>query len=149
MIIFKYRKEQGTTESTVYRPVADVEFKTKNNEWIELNPYIDSGADVTLFPLSFGRLLGLEINEDEIKELKGVGGTSIAVVFKTVPIKIGEHEFKVKVAWCLKEDVPALLGRKDIFDNFHVQFKQDEKIIEFRETDNSPTSFEAHTAQEE
>ncbi|RLI89567.1 MAG: hypothetical protein DRO62_01270 [Candidatus Altiarchaeales archaeon] len=67
MIIFRYRKEEGTTDSIVYRPVADVEFKSKNNEWIELHPYIDSGADVTLFPLSFGRLLGLEIYEDEIK----------------------------------------------------------------------------------
>lgn len=132
MIVFKYRKEEGTTDSIVYRPVADVEFKSKNNEWIELHPYIDSGADVTLFPLSFGRLLGLEIDEDEIKELKGVGGDTIAVVFKTIPIQIGKYEFDVRVAWCLKEEVPALLGRKDIFDYFHIQFKQDEKVIEFR-----------------
>lgn len=132
MIIFKYREEEGTTDSVVYRPVADVEFKSKNNEWIELHPYIDSGADVSLFPLSFGRLLGLEIDEDEIKELKGVGGDTIAVVFKTISIRVGKHEFDVKVAWCLKEEVPALLGRRDIFDHFHVQFKQDERVIEFR-----------------
>lgn len=140
MIIFKYRKEEGTTDSIVYRPVADVEFKSKNNEWIELNPYIDSGADVTLFPLSFGRLLGLTIDGEEIKELKGVGGSTIAVVFKVIPIRIDEREFKVKVAWCLKEEVPALLGRKDIFDHFHVQFKQDEKVIEFKETEKLKNS---------
>lgn len=140
MIIFKYRKEEGTTDSIVYRPVADVEFKSKNNEWIELNPYIDSGADVTLFPLSFGRLLGLTIDGEEIKELKGVGGSTVAVVFKVIPIRIDEREFKVKVAWCLKEEVPALLGRKDIFDHFHVQFKQDEKVIEFKETEKLKNS---------
>lgn len=140
MIIFKYRKEEGTTDSIVYRPVADVEFKSKNNEWIELNPYIDSGADVTLFPLSFGRLLGLTIDGEEIKELKEVGGSTVAVVFKVIPIRIDEREFKVKVAWCLKEEVPALLGRKDIFDHFHVQFKQDEKVIEFKETEKLKNS---------
>ena len=46
-----------------------------------------------------------------------------------------KREFKVKVAWCLKEGVPALLGRRDIFDHFHVLFKQDEKVIEFKETE--------------
>ena len=75
------------------------------------------------------------IDGEEIKELKGVGGSTVAVVFKMIPIRIGEREFKVKVAWCLKEDVPALLGRRDIFDNFHVLFKQDEKVIEFEETE--------------
>lgn len=137
MIVFRYRREEGTTDSVVYRPVADVEFKSKNNEWIELHPYIDSGADVTLFPLSFGKLLGLEIDEDEIKELKGVGGDKISVVFKTLSIRIGKYEFDIRVAWCLKEDVPALLGRKDIFDQFHIQFKQDKKIIEFTKIDKS------------
>ena len=131
MIVFKYRKEKGAVDSAVYRPVADVEFEGKNGEWVELHPYIDSGADVTLFPLSFGRLLGFAIAEDEIKELKGISGNTVPVIFKAIKIRIGEYEFYVRVAWCLKEDVPALLGREGIFDQFHVQFKQDEKIIEF------------------
>ncbi|MDI6735933.1 MAG: hypothetical protein QME42_07050 [bacterium] len=48
MIRFKYRKETGKVEKVVFRPVADIEFESKNGEWIECHPYIDSGADVTL-----------------------------------------------------------------------------------------------------
>lgn len=130
MITFRYRKERGKIEKIVYRPVADVEFKSKNGEWIELHLYIDSGADITLIPLSFGRLLGFEIDEDEIMELKGVGSDTISVILKKVPIKIGSHELNIRVAWCLKEDIPSLLGRDDIFDYFHINFKQNEGVIE-------------------
>lgn len=135
MIIFKYRKEEGSTEKIVYRPVADVEFKSKDGEWIELHPYIDSGADITLLPLSLGRLLEFEIDKSRIIELKGVGSDTIPVILKDVPIRIGDYEFDVRIAWSLKEDVPSLLGRKDIFDHFHVLFKQDERVIEFRYKD--------------
>ncbi len=82
MIIFKYRKEEGKRGETVYRPIADVEFKTKNDDWIENYLYIDSGADITLFPLSFGKLLGFDIAKEEITELYCVGGRGIPVILK-------------------------------------------------------------------
>ncbi len=134
MIIFRYRKETGIIDEVVYRPVANIEFKNKDDEWIELHPYIDSGADISLIPLSFGKLLGLEINKEEIKELGGVGRDTIPVIIKIILVRIGDFEFDLKVAWCLKEEVPALLGRSGIFEKFHINFKQDEKLIEFTET---------------
>lgn len=98
---------------------------------MEVQAYIDSGADITLISLSFGRLLGFEVDEEKIIELRGVGSDTLPVIIQKVPVKIGDHEFKIKVAWSLKEDVPTLLGRVDVFDNFHVLFKQDQRIIEF------------------
>lgn len=85
---------------------------------------------MTLLPLSLGRLLGLEIEKDEIEEPYGLGRQGIPVIFKNLKVKIGEHEFKTEVAWALSEEVVPLLGRSGIFDNFHVSFKQDKKIIE-------------------
>lgn len=131
MIVFKYRKETGRRNITIYRPVADVEFKGLAGEWIECHPYIDSGADLTLLPLSLGRLLGLEIEKDRIEELHGLGRQGIPVIFKNVEVKIGEYEFEAEVAWALSEEVVPLLGRMGIFDNFHINFRQDKKIIEF------------------
>ncbi len=131
MIIFKYRKEESRRGDTVHRPVADVEFKAKNGEWIEDHLYIDSGADITLLPLSFGKLLGFDIIKEEIEELYGVEGRGIPVIFKRVDVKIENYGFKLKVAWALIEEVPPLLGRLGVFDNFHINFKQDERIIEF------------------
>lgn len=46
-------------------------------------------------------------------------------------VKIENYIFKTKIAWTLIEEIPPLLGRIGIFDHFHVNFKQDEKIIEF------------------
>ncbi|MEW5936958.1 MAG: aspartyl protease family protein, partial [Candidatus Thermoplasmatota archaeon] len=92
---------------------------------------IDSGADLTLIPLSLGKLLGLELKKEDIHELRGVGERAVPVVIREINIKIGEHRIKTRTAWALIEDVPPLLGRLDIFDNFHVHFRQDQRAIEF------------------
>lgn len=54
MIIFHYREEKGSKGKIICRPVADIELKSKTNEWVERHPYIDSGADVTLAEKSEG-----------------------------------------------------------------------------------------------
>ena len=130
MIVFSYRKEIGRKGTVIFRPVADIEFKSMQGEWIDCHPYIDSGADVTLIPLSLGRLLGLEIEKDKIEELYGLGSQGIPIIFKNVEVRIREFEFNTKIAWALSEEVVPLLGRTGIFDNFHINFKQDQGIIE-------------------
>jgi hypothetical protein len=41
--------------------VGEVEFLAASGEWIEAQLYIDSGVDITLIPLSLGKLLGFEL----------------------------------------------------------------------------------------
>lgn len=48
-------------------------------------------------------------------------------------MKVGGIEITTKVAWALIEDIPPLLGRQDIFDKFHIIFKQDKEQIIFEE----------------
>ena len=103
--------------------------------WIELRPYIDSGADITLIPLTFGRLLGLELKKEEIKHLHGVGGAGVPVVITEVDTRIGDAEFPVRVAWVLEDDLPPLLGRVDIFDRFTITFDQRKEIVIFEPDD--------------
>lgn len=93
--------------------------------------YIDSGADITLIPRSVGELIGLKIGNDKIIDLYGISGGNISVIVKKIRIRIGEHEFSIRVAWALTEKVPLILGRKDIFDKFNISFKEKEGIIEF------------------
>lgn len=128
MIVFKYKKEV----SGVKRPVADVFLKTKSDYWIEFHPYIDSGADVTLIPLSLGKLIGLSRDEKKIEHIGGIRG-SVPVIYSQMLVKIGGIEIKTKVAWALIEEVPPLLGRQNIFDKFHIIFKQDREQIIFEE----------------
>ena len=131
MIVFNYRKEKSTITENIFRPIASVKFKSKENTWIKLRLYIDSGADITIIPLSFGRLLGLELKKEDIKQLTGVGGTSIPVVITEVEIKINDIAFPISIAWALEEDIPPLLGRTSVFDKFVITFDQTKKIIIF------------------
>lgn len=131
MIIFKYKEESlGAGFGKIYRPVADVYLKTKANDWIEFHPYIDSGADVTMIPLSLGKLLGLEVDQKKIQQIGGIRG-SVPVTYTRNLLRLGEEEFPVHIAWSLIEDVPPLLGRTDLFDRFQVIFEQYNKRILF------------------
>lgn len=130
MIIFKYKEESlGKRIGKIKRPVADIYLKTKSNSWIEFHPYIDSGADLTMIPLSLGRLLGLHLDEQKVEQIGGIRG-SVPIINTECQMRIGDNEFKIKVAWALIEDVPPLLGRTSVFDKFEIIFRQkDDKII--------------------
>lgn len=126
MIIFKYKKEL----SGIKRPVADVFLMSKQGGWIEFHPYVDSGADITLIPLSLGKLMGFTRDDKKIEQIGGIRG-SVPVIYSQIRMKIGGIEMNVNIAWALSEKVPPLLGRKDIFDKFHITFKQDKEEITF------------------
>lgn len=131
MIIFKYKRESSRNLSNfILRPVADVFIDNKAGGWIEFHPYIDSGADVTLIPLSLGKLIGLKTDGKKIEKIGGIRG-STPVIYYTVDLRIGGIKLSAKIAWALIEEVPPLLGRTDIFDNFHITFKQNQGIITF------------------
>lgn len=131
MITFKYRREMSS-RGRILRPVGDVEIQSAGGAWIECHPYIDSGADITLIPFSLGKLLGLRMRKENVKGLHGLGRQSIPVVFGHANFRIGNYEIPVEIGWSLIEEVPPLLGRKDIFDHFEITFKQFEGIITFR-----------------
>lgn len=133
MIVFHYKREPARIPGHfVYRPVAEVYLKAISGKWIEFNPYIDSGADVTLIPLSLGKLLGLEIDKNKIEEIGGIKG-NVPVIYTKAALRIGDKEILTQIAWALIEEVPPLLGRTDIFDNFKVTFDQTNGIIIFEE----------------
>lgn len=131
MIVFHYKPEEGIRHEIVKRPVADVWFK-KGNRWIEAHPYIDSGADVTLIPLSLGKFIGFLMENEKIEEIGGIRG-SVPVIYKNWQVKIGDKILDILLAWALTDEVPPLLGRKDIFDAFEITFNQKKETIIFRE----------------
>jgi len=131
MIIFRYKPEKGTHQEEIKRPVADV-WLQKGKGWLEFHPYIDSGADVTLIPLSLGELIGFRIEGEKIEEIGGIRG-AVPVVYKKWKIKIGGKVLSILIAWALIEEVPPLLGRADVFDFFDITFRQNEGKIVFEE----------------
>src|SRR3989338_2131804 len=116
MVAFPYRKEKSDLFGETYRPIAAVHFVVDDETEFVQFMYVDSGADVTLVPKSVGELLGFSVLESEIKQIYSVSRHSVPVIIKGVKLKIGGYEFEAKVAWCLNENVPLLLGRLDVFD---------------------------------
>lgn len=133
MIVFRYKEESlGIFKGKIMRPVADVHLKTPTGFWIEFHPYIDSGADTTLIPLSLGKLIGLKINKNKVQQIGGISG-EVPVINSRIYIRIGKKEFTIRIAWALIEDIPPLLGRADVFDIFNVTFQQKKGKIVFEE----------------
>ena len=131
MIIFKYKQEPiSDKQRKIKRPVADVYLKSSSKSWIKFHPYIDSGADITLIPLSLGKLLGFRLDQQKVEQIGGIRG-GIPVVYTKSIMRIGKEEFSIRVAWALIEDVPPLLGRTDVFDIFRVTFEQYKDLIIF------------------
>lgn len=128
-IEFNFREEHSRIFGNILRPVAYVVFKNSGIEvpqWV----YVDSGADMTLLPKSMGELLGFKLRDlDKITEVKGIGERGIPIVMKKAFIKIGEKEIEIDVAWSLIEEVPMLLGRKDVIDTFEITLKKNKTIF--------------------
>lgn len=133
MIAFKYKKEKvGILGEATPRPVAIVNIKTSDGKWYRFQPYIDSGADITLLSQSTGKLIGLKEDGPDQKKstLGGISG-GIPVIYTTVTMSIDNHEFTAKVAWAQVPGVPPLLGRADVFEHFKITFKEKDGVIEF------------------
>ncbi len=127
-IDFPYVTERSSIFGTVSRPVAKVVMEGKYPQWM----YVDSGADITLIPLSVGKLVGLRpTRKDKVERIFGVGRSSVPVLVKRISMRLGSVEFQAKVAWSQVEDVPLLLGRMDVFPRFHITFKERAGVTTF------------------
>ena len=136
MIVYKYRKELGTINEMVQRPVAEIEILGKDKDWYWVTAYIDSGADISIIPYSLGLSMGFEIIKEKIIELNGAGGREIPTLVLKTKIKFSQDIIRdVEIGWALIETVPILLGRHTIFDSFNINFKEKEGIIEFEPVD--------------
>ena len=126
---FEFRLEHSRLFGTIHRPVARVIFINQEREFPQW-AYVDSGADMTLIPKSLGDLIGFKVSDqEEIKEVKGVGERGIPVILKKTNIQIGDKKIESHVAWSLIEEVPLLLGRKDVFDTFEIIFKNNKTVF--------------------
>lgn len=132
MICHQFKKEEGSFGS-VLRPVAEVILEHGDLR-VGIPMYIDSGADISMIPLRFGRSLGFKQEEgDTIREIKGVSGVSIPYILKKVILVLNSKRLEIRVAWALVEEVPTLMGRMDIFDEFRVVFDERRGWIDFEE----------------
>lgn len=94
---------------------------------------IDSGADYTLIPKSKAILLGL--NYKDLKTTEGTVEASNHTYIKTktthLHLTIDRITIKIPVLVC-EEEIDCLLGRKGVFENFEITFREKQQEVVFR-----------------
>ena len=128
--IFKYREERTRSGEVIYRPVATVYLKGREG-WFQFDPYVDSGADTSLFAKGDCELLGLSLKKGKEQLIGGISGTLLRVYIHKIVMRIGEEEFGCEVGFADIEEIPRLLGRKEIFTRFYIGFNEEKRIVEF------------------
>lgn len=120
---FKYSPEPSKL-GVVYRPIAHVYLQSKNSTWYLFYPYVDSGADTSLFPKSDASLLKLNLYQGNYSPIIGIGKVMMPAYIHNVKMRIGETIIKVNIAFADSDEVPRLLGRTDIFKHFKITFNE-------------------------
>ncbi len=92
--------------------------------------YVDSGADITLVPRDFGKLLGLNLTEN-LGTITGVTGNSLRVSIQDVEVRIASFAVRSKIAVSARNDVPYLLGRNGVFRAFTIVFQEYQSLVRF------------------
>ncbi len=135
MASFSYRREFSPVLGEILRPVANVELRAVRGHWFPASMYVDSGADMTLIPSDFGKLLGMDLSKNR-SALAGVTGAPMKVSLQSTETRIGASVQQAKVAVALRNDVPYLLGRDGVFKAFKITFEEYKQLTSFR---RSPT----------
>lgn len=130
MLIFRFSKEIIGNE-IIYRPRLNIRL-TNSDNYIEVFALLDSGADRTVIPITFAKILRLKKGKNI--ETSGVGGTSQGYESKLDISFIdifGKEEKLISVpVYVLEEFNDVIIGRNKIFDQFRIILEQiNNKII--------------------
>lgn len=113
----------------LYLPTVPLLVKYKESDWLPATALIDSGAVLSLFQGEIARMLRIRLEEGKKIFPRGIGGHICAYIHK-VNLRLGEEEFQADVAF--SDELMAgvnLLGRKDVFEKFHVSFDEQSKKV--------------------
>ena len=120
---FKYSPEPSR-RGIIYRPVAYVHVRSLDGVWYRFYPYVDSGADTSLFSRGDASLLKLRLHDGEYSPIMGIGRVMMPAYLHVVKMRIGDVVFDVRAAFADSDEVPRLLGREDVFKRFRVTFDE-------------------------
>jgi len=131
-IIFRYKHVKRKDGFLRKAPFIPIFLRDRNDKLYEFTGLIDSGADFTLIPKDLADFLGLKLGKGETTA--GIGGSAKVRNSKmnlTIKNQRERYNLEIPVLILMENyaDVPILLGRNGFFDNFHINFRQDEEKI--------------------
>lgn len=94
---------------------------------------IDSGAEVSVILRVTGMLLGMSRRSgEEVKHIRGAGGGRVPVLYRQVRLTIGDHNVRARVGWIQDGTPLSILGRRDVFRHFSIEFREFDEVTVFR-----------------
>jgi hypothetical protein len=125
---FTFEKSYIPQLGQIFKPILRVKI-TGPSRSVETLMLLDSGADISFIPYSIGEAIGLEVDIANRSEVRGIGEGSVPYILANVILSIGDIEIPARIGWALIEEVPLLLGRLDVFQQFSIEFREFENKI--------------------
>jgi hypothetical protein len=120
----------GSSDS-ISRPQIPVRLSYKNRS-VSASALVDSGADLTTFPVSFAKTLGVDLTDAPKTETVGVGEkhnlTYRAIVNLTVILCGHEYTYSGYVGF-IDDDEASLLGQLGFLDHFRVTLDRSQQKL--------------------
>jgi len=131
MIEYQWRDEGSDSFGRLKRPIAQLHIKDKSGEWRAISMLIDSGADVSIISKDFGELFGHNLKKGRKIKLKGIGEGEVVAYIHKMDMLVGKHEVSIEVAIASVDLKVNILGRRNLFDLFEIQFKNKKQETRF------------------
>lgn len=115
-------------------PLIPIRLCSKDNagRYFDFKAVLDSGAHVSIFPAQIGETVGLEIRNDRIQPIYGIGGQSIETYRHEVIIEIGGWSFEVIACFTYDDISFPVLGREGFFNLFEIKIDFSKETIELK-----------------
>ena len=106
-----------------YYPIIPVTI-IKSNKKINTSAIVDSGASISIFNSSIGRIIGLDIEAGEKRIFQGASA-KLAGYVHSIKMIIAGKDVECKVAFSDELSTSFnLIGRENVFDNFLITFNE-------------------------
>jgi len=106
--------------------------KAKQDKYIDIRAMIDSGADVSIFPMSIADKIELNIDRRKIQQIRGIEQSIIETYRHEIYLEIGGWKFDTDACFCSKDITFPVLGRHGFFNLFEVRFDYEKESIELK-----------------
>ena len=106
-----------------------------NNNVVQLNALIDSGAQASVFHAVVAEKLGIDMKAGLKHEFFGISGHTIDAYFHTVRLQLvgSSDSLELAVAFTDSPGVGALLGQADFFQHHQIKFERYKERIEIKQ----------------
>jgi len=122
---FPYTPEFTAGLGAVDRPILpELYLIGPQGQRLRTQPYVDMGADFSVYPASFDQLLGLDLKSGKPLPISGLYGSGSGYLH-VVHAELLGHAFELPVIFVSEERVPVVLGRAGVLEHFLVEYRRD------------------------